>query len=793
MSLTLLKVLADFDTQLAAPVSAGDTTATLVTATDDDGNALPAGSYGFTIDNGNASKEYFACTLSGVNLTNIVSLTRQDVSSVGFARAHRRGSKVIITDWVILSRMLKNLNGTTGFNSLVKLGYDGDPSINSSDLNKFATVRFVNNQLSSGAPDAGVLVKGISRLSVSPDVALGNCTITIASPAVITKTAHGLTVDDSVVFSTTGSLPTGIVAGTTYYVISTGLTSDDFEISDTLGGTAVDTSGIQSGTHSVTKTTPVAVGDQDPRLPTQDENDALVGASGDPSSTNVYETQNDTSNAATMTATTIAFVNSNPDTITDSGNGFVTAGFKQGQSITITGSGSNDGTYTIAGVAAGTLTLIASDTLVNEIAGASVTIQAVYADKLVRYKADGNISIPGTPSSPTDAANQQYVSTRSGGQLSMPLGESFTGATTPQPAYIANDIWQPQAAASYNVGENSGSKAKLALKIVPRKNVSSNTIFAIIAKTGTPSDNIRCVVQTDNAGEPSGTPISNGTSNNVTGASLSSAAKTYQTFTFASSFALVAGTTYWIVFERTGALHGLDFYYVVASGASTDTYGAMSGKSYDGGTWIASVLPYVKIVPDAGSSGSLSLWQSDADAAGNMNKQFHGFVTTTGSAGATGDIVTSGLVEGFASLIPYISYNVSTTKGAISTTAAGMNVGQAQSATSIYLPTKKTGVWLDLGSVTSGLTSAAQNKFEAFADGTVVATNATDAFAVSTLVIDLSDDSGGSTNLRQFYLDDETNGHRNTITVPVRKGQFVRFNTVGANGTAEMTFIPEFN
>jgi hypothetical protein len=86
-----------------------------------------------------------------------------------------------------------------------------------------------------------------------------------------------------------------------------------------------------------------------------------------------------------MTETTIAFVDSNPDTITDSGNGFVTAGFKAGDLITVSGSTSNDGNYTIdtGGVAAGTLTLIAGDTLSAEAAGDSVTIRTALPGQLV--------------------------------------------------------------------------------------------------------------------------------------------------------------------------------------------------------------------------------------------------------------------------------------------------------------------------------------------------------------------------------------------------------------------------
>jgi len=48
--------------------------------------------------------------------------------------------------------------------------------------------------------------------------------------------------------------------------------------------------------------------------------------------------------------------------------------------IDVSGSVSNDGTYTIADVAAGVITLIGSDTLVNESSGPTVTITALETD-----------------------------------------------------------------------------------------------------------------------------------------------------------------------------------------------------------------------------------------------------------------------------------------------------------------------------------------------------------------------------------------------------------------------------
>lgn len=80
-------------------------------------------------------------------------------------------------------------------------------------------------------------------------------TVTIASPGVITYEDHGLTDGSSVVFSTTGALPTGITAGTIYYAHSE--SADTFTIYDTqahaiAGGSTgqVNTTGTQSGVHT---------------------------------------------------------------------------------------------------------------------------------------------------------------------------------------------------------------------------------------------------------------------------------------------------------------------------------------------------------------------------------------------------------------------------------------------------------------------------------------------------------------------------------------------------------------
>lgn len=78
---------------------------------------------------------------------------------------------------------------------------------------------------------------------------LGTFTVTLASPGVFTLVAHGLSVGDSLFLTTTGALPTGLAANTLYYVVSVP-TADTFTVSATEGGTAINTSVSQSGTHT---------------------------------------------------------------------------------------------------------------------------------------------------------------------------------------------------------------------------------------------------------------------------------------------------------------------------------------------------------------------------------------------------------------------------------------------------------------------------------------------------------------------------------------------------------------
>ncbi len=80
-------------------------------------------------------------------------------------------------------------------------------------------------------------------------------TMTIAAPCVVTWTSHGFAVGavtTAVVFTTTGALPTGLTAGTTYYLKA--IDANTFNVAtsadNALAGTFITTTGSQSGDHT---------------------------------------------------------------------------------------------------------------------------------------------------------------------------------------------------------------------------------------------------------------------------------------------------------------------------------------------------------------------------------------------------------------------------------------------------------------------------------------------------------------------------------------------------------------
>jgi microcystin-dependent protein len=153
----------------------------------------------------------------------------------------------------VLHDYLMNLLGSAGTPAAARTALDV-PSI--SDLTNAIPVGSMQSFPMSKPPTGWLKANGanVSRTSYASLFAYlvqsATVTITIATPGVITWTAHGLSANDPVKFTTTGALPTGFVAGTTYYVVSASITTNTFQLSATAGGATINTTGSQSGTHT---------------------------------------------------------------------------------------------------------------------------------------------------------------------------------------------------------------------------------------------------------------------------------------------------------------------------------------------------------------------------------------------------------------------------------------------------------------------------------------------------------------------------------------------------------------
>ena len=159
------------------------------------------------------------------------------------------------------SQLIRFIPDRNNFGLVQKLGgwvswYGGTiPNIN--ELHAWEDLSAVK-RLAVGAASSLSLIKASDKSysNITPQVDSSNsslnpsqtATITIASPAVVTVSVAPPN-GTPVVFSTTGALPTGLTAGTVYYVVNA--TATTFEVSATVGGSSINTSGTQSGVQTV--------------------------------------------------------------------------------------------------------------------------------------------------------------------------------------------------------------------------------------------------------------------------------------------------------------------------------------------------------------------------------------------------------------------------------------------------------------------------------------------------------------------------------------------------------------
>lgn len=210
MCATLLKrMAADFRTSLSVKIAVGGTTGSLQNNLDDDGVALPNGSYYFTLDGDSSQKEHIRATLTGSALSGIYSVSRQGVETSGVAREHRIGATVTITDFAHILMHNELLNGDAALDGSSPLYYDAHPTF--SDDKQLVDKKYVDDIAIAGAPDASTTVKGIVEQSTTGEIDSGASTGGTGAK----------------LFATPADLAAKIQAGGWLYAVEDGSGSDD--------------------------------------------------------------------------------------------------------------------------------------------------------------------------------------------------------------------------------------------------------------------------------------------------------------------------------------------------------------------------------------------------------------------------------------------------------------------------------------------------------------------------------------------------------------------------------------
>lgn len=117
----------------------------------------------------------------------------------------------------------------------------------------------VNGQVVALPANGGAASRQTYQRLFGTVIAVAPVTISHATPAVVTMTAHGLAATCPIYFTTNGVLPAPLVAGTEYFVRAT-IAANTFEIAATSGGAAINTTTDGSGIHTATAY-PFGIGD----------------------------------------------------------------------------------------------------------------------------------------------------------------------------------------------------------------------------------------------------------------------------------------------------------------------------------------------------------------------------------------------------------------------------------------------------------------------------------------------------------------------------------------------------
>lgn len=172
-TVTIPKILANFETSLSSKITAAASTLTLDRSTDADGTTL-SGTYSLTLDEGTSSEEHMVVTLAG----SAGTITRRGLSradgwtEVSLSKLeHDRGASAKVTN-VSQLNLQRLLNGDDAFNSVAWTGVASIAGLSTpgaGETTKAANVAYVNAVSIAGASDANSTTKGIVEIATSAE------------------------------------------------------------------------------------------------------------------------------------------------------------------------------------------------------------------------------------------------------------------------------------------------------------------------------------------------------------------------------------------------------------------------------------------------------------------------------------------------------------------------------------------------------------------------------------------------------------------------------------------------
>lgn len=300
-------VIADFETQLSSAIAAGATSLTLASATDDDGNALAAGKYCFTINNGSSNKQYLIGQLNGTAVTSVVSVDRRGNETSGAAYAARAGAPVIISDFATIQRVADILRGQENLDGDNPVTYDAEPTL--ADRKELATVGYVLDQVNGGTVDFDNQIISSSDATAGETIAAGDWIFFQTSDQEWYKidADTAAEVDAAYIGVALGSGTDGvsITGGVQISGVftTTGLTAGDiYYLSNTAGAITNSAGTTERAIGVALSTTKLLMNFNEKRLPTAGEKDALAGDLGTPSSSVKYLTSANKAQTVTFTS-----------------------------------------------------------------------------------------------------------------------------------------------------------------------------------------------------------------------------------------------------------------------------------------------------------------------------------------------------------------------------------------------------------------------------------------------------------------------------------------------------------